>query len=740
MIVSACCIGLFCSVATAQAPLEKPRPRVALVLEGGGALGLAHIGVIKVIEEIGIPVDIVVGTSMGAIVGGFYAQGYDAASLEEITLGIDWIGIFSEGMIPSEERYRDRLDRSRYFASIDFDSRGFKIPSSLLSGRKLLYFLDVSTISEPTPVDFDTLPRQYRAVAADLATGERVVIDKGSFADAMRASMGIPGIFSTHLIDGRYLVDGGAIDNLPVGTAIDLGADLVIAVDLLGGNPFAPEEFDRNPLDALKRTMEMMIRANVKEQLPHADLVITVDLTGYQWTDFLKSDEIMRQGEKAARDARTGLMDFKTRLGTLQPIKEAFQVRPQPPIQQLIIKGGDAKGRAKAYKLFSPIIGMIPDKEILDTSIASLESLGIYEFIRIQTSDEAGVPALVVMLTEREPPSESIRLGLTYDTTYSRSTSSNFSLSPSIIIRGITSNDSSLAVDFRVLDSPALEVSFIQPLGAYLFIEGFFDARRETQTYSNDLASTYRHQSQAIDVGIRAGTNLTKWSEAAIGFSYEWVQSDPVPNTRSGVAAESRPMAHALFSMHRFDSTILPIEGVYASLQYHQSLYKTQAVGIFQTLMLEGLYMPALNSPVSLALGGGIGSDFSKVADSYNAAPFYYKPDLANRHFSPGPLEVHERIGSHIASIGGEIKFKMDWAFNIIGLPSFLLVQAAAGTVLQDISQIQNVSEFIHLNTALGVGARLNDAFGISLRIGLIRGFGGGLRSFFALDLGSIGF
>jgi NTE family protein len=189
-------------------------------------LGLAHIGVIKVLEELGIPIDMVVGTSMGAIVGGFYAQGFDAARLEKVALSVDWADILMERVNSSEERFRSRIDRSRYFASIDFDRRGFKLPGSLLSGRKLLYFLDRSTFAVPYPIDFDSLPRRYRGVAADLATGDRVVIDHGSLADVMRASMGIPGVLAPHLIGNQYLVDGGMVDNLPISTARELGADL----------------------------------------------------------------------------------------------------------------------------------------------------------------------------------------------------------------------------------------------------------------------------------------------------------------------------------------------------------------------------------------------------------------------------------------------------------------------------------------------------------------------------------
>ena len=737
---AACCLALFCASASAQAPSGKPRPIVALVLEGGGALGLAHIGVIKVIEELGIPVDIVVGTSMGAIVGGFYAQGHDAAGLDKIVRGVDWSGILSEGVNSSEERYRARIDRSRYFASVGFDRRGFEIPGSLLSGRKLLYFLDRSTISEPCPVDFDTLPRRYRAVAADLSTGERVVLDRGSLADVMRASMGLPGVLAPHLVEGRYLVDGGMVDNLPVGTARELGADLIIAIDLLGGIPFAPEEFDRNPLDALNRTMEIMIRSNVKGQLPGADLVVTVDLSGYQTTDFGEAAEIMALGEKAARDRSVELMAFKTKLGVLPSGEADIQPKAQTPIQQVIIKGGNEKDRAQAYRLFAPMIGKIPDEVQLERAIDSLEALGIYEYIRVRRTDEGAVPAISVILTKHVSPGHTLGLGIEYVSTYSGSTVSRFSLTPSIIFRGLTTDDSRLAVNLQVLDSPALEASFVQPIGRYLFVEGFFFARRDTETYSSDSSIRYLYQTQAMDIGINVGANPARWAEVSIGLSYEWIQSDPVPGPRAGDATGSIPMGHAFSSIRRFDSPVFPTEGVSISLQYDQSLSEAGTARIFRTLMAEGVYIPPLNIPFSFTVWGKAGSDFSEYADDSTAAPLSYKPDLANRHFFPGPLEFSERIGSHIAGVGGEIKFQLGWASRTIGFPSFLLLQTAAGTVLQDISEIDRTPEFTHWEAAIGAGTRLNDAFGASLRVGVLRGFEGDPRSFFAIDLGSIGY
>ncbi|MFH2113769.1 MAG: patatin-like phospholipase family protein, partial [Spirochaetota bacterium] len=251
---------LFCCLLSLHAQVEASdaiavpgsipeRPTVALVLEGGGALGLAHIGVITAIEALGIPVDIVVGTSMGAIVGGLYAIGYDSAGLETMAAETDWLDLFSENLPARSDPYKSRESQSRYFASVQFDRYGLRGSGGLLTGMKILTYMDCLVSGIPSPVDFDTLPRRFRAVATDISTGKAVVLRDGSIADAMRASMGIPGVFAPHRIDGLFLMDGGIVDNLPVDVARDLGADVVIAVDLLGGFDSNRKTLERTPLE-----------------------------------------------------------------------------------------------------------------------------------------------------------------------------------------------------------------------------------------------------------------------------------------------------------------------------------------------------------------------------------------------------------------------------------------------------------------------------------------------------------
>src|SRR6266568_169724 len=202
------------------------RARFGLALSGGGARGLAHIGVLKALEELRVPVDVIAGTSMGAVVGGLYACGMSPDEIARVMERVDWASLFDDRPPRPDLPYRRKQDESRAF--ID---------------------------------DFDRLPIPFRAVATDLADGSMVVLSRGDLADALRASMSLPGTLAPAEIDGRHLVDGGLVLNLPVDVARDAGADIVIAVDVT--TPFDPVESLKTLADVTRQVADMVTQDNV---------------------------------------------------------------------------------------------------------------------------------------------------------------------------------------------------------------------------------------------------------------------------------------------------------------------------------------------------------------------------------------------------------------------------------------------------------------------------------------------
>jgi NTE family protein len=726
--------------ATAVAQEPPKRPRVALVLEGGGAMGLAHVGVIKVIEELGIPIDIVVGTSMGSVVGGFYAEGYDAESLEKIALSTDWGDLMDESISPRDESYRDRIDRSRYFASFEFDKNGIKAGGGALSGRKVLAYMDRLTLVTPSPISFDALPRRFRAVAADVATGEKVVIDHGSLSDAMRASMSIPGLFEPYYLEGRYLVDGGIVENLPVETARKLGADLVLAVDLRGGTDFDASSLNRTPLEALSRSLDILVNANVVRSIAQADCVISVDLKGYQAGSFQQSKEILALGEKAARNDLPELKKFLDRIGADAAFSSVPPVPEFPRIENLVVEGGREEKREAVRALYSPIVGTVPDVGKLEKPFDELEQEGTYRFVRVRRDSQSEVPTLVVSLSEKPPRGNAFRMSLSYQSTYAKTITSKRAVNPSVIFRNEKNPGTQFAVEADIFDAPGIKLSLWQPVAKEFSVEGFAQFSRDFATYLTDTSLGYQYQTISTKTGFNIDVDPIPWSEFVFGWNYTWIHEEQLPNIDYAVPIDYASLLGASFSVRRLDSPVFPMDGVYLDVKYLWSLAELGSQRPFRTLETRGNTFLSLGTPFSVALLWKAGTDFSREAGDSSSAPYYFKIDMAERRLFPGTLSTKDRIGSHTAAVGMETKFNLSRLSSSMRVPVFMLALFSTGYTLQNASDFTDLRSFLYWNAAMGAGVRLNDAFGVSLLGGVSRSSAGKIQPFIALDIGAIGY
>lgn len=294
------------------APAEdgKERPVVGLVLSGGGAKGLAHVGVLRVLEEIRVPVDLVVGTSAGAAVGALYAQGMPVEAIEDRMLEMDWLSSFQDTPGRSYQPVRRKEDGWRFPAipGLGVGLDGFRVGRGLISGQNLSLILNDLTREAALVRDFDQLPIPFRAVATDLETGEEVVLADGSLAEAIRASMSIPGVYAPVNRNGRLLVDGGVANNLPVSVARELGADVVIVVDI-SDEPGRGESLTQ-AFSVVSQLTTLMTRRSVEQQLASLqdnDVLITPDLAGLGSADFFQGAELMELGATAAREQASAL-------------------------------------------------------------------------------------------------------------------------------------------------------------------------------------------------------------------------------------------------------------------------------------------------------------------------------------------------------------------------------------------------------------------------------------------------
>ncbi len=284
-------------------PVSKPK--VAVVLAGGGALGFAHIGALKVLEEEGIQPDLIIGTSMGGIVGALYATGYRAEEIEKIVNDADWKDIMLDSFERKLLSFEQKKQQSRYYLTLDLKENSRITDVGLFQAQKVMEFLDEILSPYSAELDFDDLPIPFRAVSADLLTGEKIVYETGDLKTALRASMSVPGVFTPVYYQERYAIDGGWSENLPATVARDLGADIVIAVALTS----LEDDIEKlNSLSAVASQVDQIKSLQqTRESLDAADIVISPDLRGYSMGDFEKGAPLIELGYKGADEQRSVL-------------------------------------------------------------------------------------------------------------------------------------------------------------------------------------------------------------------------------------------------------------------------------------------------------------------------------------------------------------------------------------------------------------------------------------------------
>ena len=261
------------------------RKKVGLVLSGGGAKGVAHIGVLKVLEEAGIPIDYISGTSMGAIIGGLYAVGYDAKTLDSLVRVQDWTSLLSDKVSRNYLPFYKKRSTEKYLFSLAFSGRdGFKLPAGFVEGNSIYNLFSDLTVGYHDSISFRDLPIPFACVAANMVDGSEVVMDSGVLPLAMRASMAIPGAFEPVYLDGMLLVDGGISNNFPVDVAKDMGAEITIGVDLSTG--LKDVEGLDNITGMVNQLVAFMGMQNYQKNKESVDLYLNPGLQGYSAASF----------------------------------------------------------------------------------------------------------------------------------------------------------------------------------------------------------------------------------------------------------------------------------------------------------------------------------------------------------------------------------------------------------------------------------------------------------------------
>lgn len=309
-------IALLTASATRAERATPQRKKVGLVLSGGGAKGMAHIGALKVIEEAGIPIDYIVGTSMGSIIGGLYAIGYTPEQMDSMVRKQDWQFLLSDRTPRSDKNMAERETDEQFIISVPFSKTAIReVTGGLIKGQNISNLFSQLTLGYHDSIDFNRLPIPFACVAEDIVKGEEKVFHHGVLATAMRASMAIPGVFTPVRLDGMVLVDGGVVNNYPVNVARQMGADYIIGIDVQ--SELKPASELSNAGSILGQLIDLMGQDLYLKNKAETNTYIKVNVKGYSAASFTQPaiDSLIVRGEEAARQNYEGLLKLKRSMG-----------------------------------------------------------------------------------------------------------------------------------------------------------------------------------------------------------------------------------------------------------------------------------------------------------------------------------------------------------------------------------------------------------------------------------------
>jgi NTE family protein len=511
-------LGL-CAFAWAEVqPSASPHPKVGLALSGGGARGLAHIGVLEVLEEAGVPVDVIAGTSMGSIVGGLYSAGYRTEQIRGMVSQVDWQDAFSSTPARDLLSFSQKEESQRPMLEVGLDGSGVKLPSGLLSGYKLTVLLTRLTLPVAGVEDFDRLATPFRAVATDLVSGEAVVLGRGSLGMAMRASMSLPGVFPPFELDGRLLIDGGVVQNLPVQTVKDMGAGLTVAVNV--STPLRTRENLQNVLQVMDQTISLQMVLSTQAQAKQADLLIEPDLEGFSNSDFEKAEELRLRGRRAALAALPQILALLERRGV------ALAQPQRPGLTQItkIVVGGVRVQGPQAYwgevERLAPLHeGQEVSTDQLDKAAQKIYGQGMFQSVsyRLIPMDD-GRSQVVFILDEKNYGKYVSKFGMYLEGTTERSNIASFYLNfrqPNILFTGSYAELDMQAG--RTLGGAARLMLPNRPWdGLFFQPEGFYYSTTHNIYANKDIRAEYMQNSGGINLEV--GQELGTWGQLRLGY------------------------------------------------------------------------------------------------------------------------------------------------------------------------------------------------------------------------------
>jgi len=692
---------------SARAADESPRPRIGLVLSGGGARGGAHVGALKVLEELRVPIDAIAGTSMGAVVGGLYASGMSAQEIERLLLSLDWQDAFSDRMPRRDLGFRRKQDDRNFLVryALGIDSNGFKLPTGLIQGQKLAQVLRAATLPVAEIRDFDRLPVAFRAVATDLTTGDEVVMRAGDLVTAMRASMSAPAVFVPAERDGRLLVDGGLTQNLPVDVARQMNVDILIVIDV--SFPLYAREELTSPLEMTLQASAIMIRSRTLEQrakLQAQDVIIDPILGSLSSADFARVAFAREAGERAARAS-------EERLRPLALSAEAYsrylaernpRATPTPTIQFVAVDAASKRYEPRVRELLREQVGKPLDKDKVERNVAELHALDLFQSVDYAVADRDAERGLEFSLRRKSWGPNYVRIGLNIEDDFEGN--SRYNAAARFIATELNALNGEWLTDLQIGDESRVYSEFYQPLG---YAHRYFiaphlgaDVRNlEVRDPISGRISDYRVRENLA--GLDVGRELRNWGEWRAGI-FRGASSSrvrvgditlPQQNFSSGGV-------FARLSYDRLDSVFFPRYGQQFTLEWtgqrpamgaDRTSDRAEVGGLAAHSFGKNTLIVSANAGVTLN-AQTYPQDYFQLGGFLNLSGLHIG-ELAGPQYGVGRLLYYRKVGSGV---------------GVFQMPFYLGASAEAGNVWQQRRDMslndlrKNGSLFIGADSILG--------------------------------------
>lgn len=610
---------------TAAPTPGKGRPKIGLVLSGGGARGAAHIGVIKVLEELRIPIDVIAGSSMGALVGAAYASGTPVAELESGLLSQDWDRLLTDESPRVDRSFlRKEEDQNRLLRlELGVKSDGIRLPPGAITGQKFDALFSQITRNTPPTLDFDSLPIRFRAVATDAESGKMHVFSNGRLVDAMRASMSVPGAIAPYQVGERIYLDGGLTRNLPVDVARELGADVVIVVNI--GTPLLKKQDIQSLVGVSLQMVNILTEQNVRasiESLKPTDHLLSPPLDTIAATDFKLVGDAINIGAATTRANATALSVL-----SLSPEEFAAHRRAQLARAPATMSNKDRLAEVRVSGLtrasedeLKRTLGVKPgdplDFKKLNLGISRVFGSGYFERVNYSLLNDGGRNVLSVDAREKQWGPNYLRFGLSLNA--DTVGEGRFNLLMRHLQTQFNSWGAEWRTDFQLGRDRRLATQFFQPLGAsgwrnaLSLSVGAEAVRRPLDFYFNGIRFTQfllTSNAKALDVGLDLSRNMV----LRLGV----VNSSNVTQQNIGISAFPDPRsrdngARARFLYDDLDDASFPREGRLVQLDYFAALDSLGASEQFRRA--EANYQEHVSfglNTVSLAMRYGRGYDGS---------------------------------------------------------------------------------------------------------------------------------